>query len=264
MCRAEPASQPIIEQHRVRVDRSWVSYEAAGAGQPVVLIHGLGGSARWLAPTIPDLARQLRVYAVDLAHFGTTKSDHPFGPGRGATFLIRWMDRIGLERASVVGYSMGGVIAADLAAEYPDRIDRLVLVDATLFPRGYRMLRAARGLLRTVAGLAPRLLFILLEGIYQAGPLTVVNAALDLLITDVRGKLGQIRPPTLVIWGDDDAILPVAEGRQLSRLIPGAELVVQHGADHNPMWRRPADFNRIVSAFLTASSGAATASGRNG
>lgn len=260
MCRIAPPPGQQIEQHRIQVGRSSVFYEVAGTGKPVVLIHGLAGSTRWWAPTVPDLARVLRVYAVDLAHFGATKSDHPFALDRAAEFLIRWMNCIGLARASIVGYSMGGFIAADLAATYPDRIDRLVLVDATLFPRGYGILRASVGLLRTVAGLPPRLLLTLLAGICHAGPLTVLGAALDLLTTDIRGELGQIRAPTLVIWGDDDAILPVAEGRRVSHLIPGSEIVVLHGADHNPMWRRTADFNRIVAAFLTSPSQDVTAS----
>lgn len=263
MYRAEPASQPVIERHRVTVDRSSVYYEAAGSGKPVILIHGLGGSARWWAPTIPDLARQLRVYAVDLAHFGATRSDHPFALRRAPEFLVRWMDRVGLERASVVGYSMGGFVAADLAAEHPDRIDRLVLVDATLFPRGHGILRAGVGLLRTVLGLPPRLLLTLLQGIGQAGLTTIASAALELLTTDIRDKLSRIRAPTIVIWGDDDAILPVAEGRRLSCLIPGSEFVVLHGADHNPVWKRTAEFNQIVARFLTAPTGDISASGRS-
>jgi pimeloyl-ACP methyl ester carboxylesterase len=247
-----PPSHPGIERRRVQVDRTSVHYVVAGAGKPVILVHGLAGSARWWTPTIPSLAERFRVYAVDLVGFGATTSQHSFTLGDAATFLTRWMDRVGIDRASVVGYSMGGFIAADLAANFPNRVDRLVLVDATLFPSGFGVLRPTVGLARTILGLPTRLLLTLLADSVRAGPVAILAAASQLLTTDIWSKLSQIHAPTLVIWGDDDAIVPVSMGRQLSQRIPKAEFVVLHGTDHNPMWRCPDEFNRLVADFLAA------------
>jgi pimeloyl-ACP methyl ester carboxylesterase len=161
------------------------------------------------------------------------------------------MDHVGIERASTVGHSMGGFIAADLAADFPGRIDRLVLVDAAILPteRGYA--RQAMNLIRGVSHLPVRFLPILMADAYRAGPSTIRKAAHELATTDLRPKLSRIEVPTLVIWGEHDTLVPRAIGEEIRANVPNVSWVVLEGAGHNPMWDRADAFNRAVVEFLS-------------
>src|SRR4051794_39932286 len=123
-----------LERRRAEIRSATIAYEVAGAGPPVVLVHGLSGSTRWWRRNIGALTPHQRVYVVDLIGFGASRARHPFALSEAASFLARWLDHLGLERVSVVGHSMGGLIAAELAADAPDRVDRLVLVDPAALP----------------------------------------------------------------------------------------------------------------------------------
>ena len=239
-----------IEQHRVQLDGVPIYYEVAGRGGPLVLVHGLSGSGRWWRKNVPFLARSFRVHVVDLIGFGRSRGGQPFVLSEAASCLARWMDRIGLERASVVGHSMGGFIAASLAAEAPERVERLVLVDAAALPfeRGY--LHHALQLVRAVRYMPLGFVPILVADAWRAGPLTLWSAARELLGTDLCPMLARIRAPTLLVWGEHDKLVPLEIGERLREALPRAELVVVAGAGHNPMWDRAADFNRILGEFL--------------
>ena len=237
-----------------------ISYQVFGAGPPVVLVHGLSGSGRWWARNVEPLARWFRVYVVDLIGFGRSRDRHTFVLSEAAAYLTRWMDQLDIERASVVGHSMGGFIAADLAANFPDKVDKLVLVDAAALPfeRGYaqHVLGLAWALRHMPVGFLP----ILFTDAWRAGPVTIWKAARELLGSDIRPKLAHIRAPTLVVWGEHDSLVPLDLGKRLRACLPGADLVVIESAGHNPMWDRAEAFNRVVVDFLTARRGSAHAS----
>lgn len=227
-----------------------------GDGPPVVLVHGLSGSARWWQRNIPDLARHFHVYAVELPGFGANRS-RPLS-GRPARFVLRdaarqladWMGEAGIERASVVGHSMGGYIAADLAAEYPERVDHLVLVDAALLPSGATVRRSTASLIRSLIALPPDFIPVLAVDAMRAGPLTSLRASRELHASDLRPKLPRVQAPTLVVWGDQDIVVPVDVAEEIARTVPGSSLRVIPHAGHSPMWDRADEFNRAVLAFL--------------
>src|SRR5262245_44334445 len=123
-----------IEHRRAQVGPAVIHYQVAGAGEPLVLVHGLSGSSRWWGRNIGALARHFQVYMIDLIGFGASRNRHPFVLAEAAGHLIRWMDQLGIARASFVGHSMGGFISAELAADAPARVERLVLVDAAAMP----------------------------------------------------------------------------------------------------------------------------------
>ena len=101
-----------------------------GTGPPLILLHGLAGSARWWARNIPALSRSFRVIAIDLPGFGASPRGHRLELDGVVDQLVGTMDALGIDRASVIGHSMGGLIAGGLAADRPERVERLVLVDA--------------------------------------------------------------------------------------------------------------------------------------
>lgn len=243
---------------RLTVERCWwesgqgtIHYQVAGAGPPLVLVHGLSGSARWWARNVEPLARHCRVHVIDLFGFGSSRAGPPFVLAEAARQLVRWLDALNIKRASVVGHSMGGFIAADLAAAYPDRVERLALVDAVAVPLGRRHLQHVSALLRGLWYMPPGFLPILLTDAARAGPLTLCKAARELLSADLTPRLTHIRATTLLIWGERDALVPVALGQRLRAAIPRARLAVVPRAGHNPMWDAPEPFNRLLIEFLT-------------
>ena len=221
-----------------------------GSGPPVVLLHGLAGSARWWRHNLPALQQGHRVVAIDLPGFGTTPRGHRLDLHTIAAQLATAMDGLGIERAHVVGHSMGGLIACSLAADHADRVDRLVLVDAALLSLGRTASQFVFGPFRTLSKTAPSLLPILLQDGFSAGPIRLTQAAIQLWRADLRTKLPLIGAPTLVVWGDHDGICPPAIGRAIVDLVPDARLAIIAGAGHNPMWEQPARFDEEVLAFL--------------
>ena len=233
-----------------RRDPNALAYEVSGAGPPIVLVHGLSGSARWWARNVPALAQQFRVYVVDLAGFGRSRGQ-PFVLAEGAHALAQWMDSLGLARASFVGHSMGGHIVADLAADFPERVERLVLVDAVALPLDLRAWAPSSATLYGLRYLPYGFLPILLADFLRAGALTIAGAFLSLTQADISVKLGKITAPTLLVWGEHDLLVPASFGIALSQALIDARLEVFPNTSHNPMWERPEQFNALVSAFLS-------------
>ncbi len=223
-----------------------------GTGPPLILLHGLAGSAHWWARNTPTLAPSFRVIAIDLPGFGASPRGERLVLDEAAGQLAASMDRLAIERASVIGHSMGGLIAAALAADHPERVDRLVLVDAAFLTLGPDPLAPLKGSAATLRWTAPSLLPRLAMDGFRAGPLRLADATLQLLAADWRHKLPGITAPTLVVWGEHDSICPIAIGREIVSLVAEARLFVVEGAGHNPMWEQPQVFGREVLSFLTS------------
>jgi pimeloyl-ACP methyl ester carboxylesterase len=247
-----------LEQRRAKVGPATIAYKVAGDGPPIVLVHGLSGSSRWWRRNIGTLTPHRRVYMVDLIGFGASRARHPFVLAEAAGYLIQWLDQLELERVSLVGHSMGGLIAAELAADVPGRVERLVLVDPAALPLNPRLAIHALSLLHELRTISPSFLPVLLADTLRAGPLTMWRAARALMLADLRPKLAQIRAPTLVIWGERDALVPLAFAQQLSEHLRYEQLVVIKGAGHVPMWDRPQEFNRVLIEFLCTDQGRTT------
>jgi pimeloyl-ACP methyl ester carboxylesterase len=248
---------PEADDHgRIGFEDSALVYEAAGQGPPLLLIHGLSGSSRWWSKNVGDLAKRFRVYTVDLQGFGRSRARGRFNLHLAAKHLVALLDRLGIERASVVGHSMGGLIAVDLAATFPERVDRLILVDAAVFPtrRDRSLTRRTWGFVRSLRLLPADLAPVLAGDALRAGPGSLGLATYQLLRTDWTSKLSQVQAPTLVICGESDTIVPVDSGRDLAGKIASARLVILPGCGHNPMWDRPQEFNREVISFLLSTS----------
>jgi pimeloyl-ACP methyl ester carboxylesterase len=239
------------ERRTCLIDGREIAYEVAGAGPPVVLVHGLAGSTRWWDACLPGLTERLTVYAVDLPGFGENRRTEPFALEKAAERLAAWTDVVRLERASIVGHSMGGYVAADLAARFPERVERLVLVDAVVRPYDDPLRQPVRGVLDMARTLPVRYWRILLSDALRAGPATLHNATRAVLAADLRPRLGQIAAPTLVIWGERDNLVPLEYGKLLAETLPNASLEVIEGAGHNPMWDRPEELNHVLIRFLT-------------
>lgn len=224
-----------------------------GAGSPVALIHGLSGSTRWWDRNIDALAERHLVAAVDLVGFG--KNRRFLGPpevlpsfAEVTALLARWLETFG-EPVHVIGHSMGGQLAIRLTAERPDLVRSLILVNAAGIPFKLHPLAHLKPLPRPPFG-GPRIAKVLIPDFLRAGPTSVAVASARVLLGDMRDAMHAIEVPTLLIWGENDPLVPLRYGEAMSREIANARLIVLPRAAHVAMWDAPEEFNRAAVGFL--------------
>lgn len=240
-----------LTEREVQIGGRTVPYRVGGAGEPIVLVHGLAGSARWWARNIPALVEHYRVYLVDLPGFGSMRRLRSrFVLAEAASWLLAWMEAVELERAHLVGHSMGGYICLRLTADHPEAVHCLVLVA----PAGVWDRRTIGGhlvpLVKAIRHATLSFLPILFADALRAGPATLWRAARELLAEDVREHLGAIRAPTLMIWGEHDVLVPPTIGHLMRQEIAHSRLLLLDGAGHVPMFDRPREFNAALLRFL--------------
>jgi pimeloyl-ACP methyl ester carboxylesterase len=235
--------------HEAIVGERRVRYLMVGTGDPVVLLHGLSGSARWWHRNLAALAAHFQVFAVEL--FSLTDRWSPrFDLARSTDGIAEWMTTLGLPQSSFIGHSMGGHMVARLAAKNPERVKRLVLVNAaTFFPVSGRKLDPVR-VLQWLPSLPLSLAPVLTRDALRAGPFSLWRTSRDLLASDLRDTVTEIVSPTLIVWGDRDGLLPVELAYELHAAIPCSRLHVFSRVGHNPMWEVPDAFNALVTSFL--------------
>lgn len=227
-----------------------LAHRSLGSGPPLVLIHGLSGSGRWWNRNLHELAREHRVYTVDLAGFGASRRCGPFRLEKAVAQLVDWMDAADIARASLVGHSLGGLIALMAAAQRPERVDRLVLVDAAVLAFDPGLRNRVQGVAKAIRFISPEIVPLMVSDALRCGPFAFADATRDLLLAELPDYLATIEAPALVIWGEHDTVVPRTVGEALVERLPNARLAVIAGASHNPMWDRPDAFNQLVLDFL--------------
>jgi len=276
----------------VRVQDRWMNVLDYGDGPPLIFIHGLSGCWQNWLENIPYFARDHRVIGVDLPGFG--ESEMPAEPisinGYGQT-MDELMTELGIDSAQIVGNSMGGFIGAELAIQYPARVERLVLVAAAglsvefirtqrkqglrhqaenivFFNLGWiasrshtvaarRRLRSA--LLLLVAAHPSKLPAALtIEQVKGSGKPGFSDALEAMFHYPLRDRLEKIGCPTFIVWGDKDRLVPVRDAAVFEKLIDDSRAVIYKDTGHVTMMERPARFNRDVHRFLHEDPGART------
>jgi 3-oxoadipate enol-lactonase len=243
----------------------------AGRGRPLVFLHGLGWDHSLWRDAVERFSDRYRVIAGDTRGHG--RSDKPAGPYMIATFAEDWhrtLSVLGVEAACLVGFSQGGMIAQLLAIEHPEQITALVLVstscrsDPAVREKLEERIRLARAEGATAAArLAAQSIFS--KGFMAARPERIeefvqwraamdqeplfkaTRAAYDL---DLSERLKTVRIPTLVMYGDEDALTPPPVVRWVAECIPDAELVGVAGAGHMIPVEKRADFESLLARFL--------------
>ncbi len=248
-----------------------ISLTDEGSGPPVLLLHGIGGSARSWAAVGSVLARHgRRVLAWDAPGYG--ESADPEGPVDLPGQVLAVLDDLGLDRVDLAGTSWGGVIATVVAARAPERVRTLVLADSTRgSATGPERAAAMRGRLdelaevgaeRFAAARAPRLVSpACAPAVADAVRAEMARvrmpgyrvAAEFMASTDTADLLPRVDRPTLVLVGEDDVVTGVPESELLARAIPGARLVVVPAAGHAAVSERPDEVAAALLDFWTAS-----------
>ncbi len=289
-CAVPPEIPPYFDGiHRqpvkaVRVDGHRIAYLDAGDGPTTILIHGFGGSLWQWEYQHPALAGPRRVITLDLLGSGfSDKPDLAYTPQEMVEFLRGFMDALGVTKASLVGNSMGGGLAVGMALTYPERVDRLVLISG--LPDRVREKLTGPLIRRGIETQVPlwvahlgswimggRITKAVLEEIIfdhslitpavlarsqrhrrqpgYLGPIFAVKQNLPLWEEGFAMRLGELRQPTLILWGEQDEVFTLEVGRHLHQTIPGSIFVSIPDAGHIPMWERPDLVNPALRAFL--------------
>ncbi|MDX6742628.1 alpha/beta fold hydrolase [Actinocorallia sp. A-T 12471] len=263
------------------------AFRMAGRGPALLLVHGIADSSETWLPVIEDLARTHTVIAPDLLGHG--ESDKPRADYAVAAYACGMRDLLtvlGIDRVSVVGHSLGGGVAMQFAYQFPERCERLVLVSsAGMGPEVHPAFRlatvpgaattlalmsaspvrqavlAAEPVLRRLGGigLGPDLAYVLSRYALFASPkarrafLRTIRAAADVsgqAITMLDRSYLAADLPTLVVWGDRDAIIPPSHAEIAGAALPGSRLEVFEGAGHFPHRHDPARFVKVLTEFL--------------
>jgi pimeloyl-ACP methyl ester carboxylesterase len=286
MFRLQGGRPPLLQIHDVPVGRYRISTLTMGSGPDVLLLHGLGGTRASFFETAAELSRHYRVHAPDLPGFGSSCK-----PALGA-YNARWfaqimlglMDELGIERAHLVGNSMGGRVAIEIGLEAPQRVAGLGLLCPAVawVKRGLhpivRLLRPEFGLLPH--GFSRSMVASQFWSIFYNR--NVIDPAVgDLMVDEFRRiyhsagaryaflasarniyleapygrggfypRLAQLEPPALFVWGSHDRLVPPAFGRHVARWLPGAQQVTVSCCGHVPQVECAEDTNRLLLEFF--------------
>ncbi|HEY8074826.1 MAG TPA: alpha/beta fold hydrolase [Labilithrix sp.] len=261
--------------------------ESGKADAPaIVLVHGLGATGASFLPMQWDLARDHRVFALDLPGFG--ESDKPIrrlNPEYFAKWLVCWMDAVGLRTASLVGNSMGGRVSLEVGLRNPERVEKLVLLAPSLAWRRYRAAVSVVKLLRPELAVMPmRVIHGLAVGVLRSifahpervasaamnaaadefvrnfatrrGRIAFFHAAREIYLEDPHGtkgfwdRLPALARPSLWIFGHEDRLVPRAFLRHVKKALPSAEWELWQDCGHVPQFEMPERTNGRVRAFL--------------
>jgi pimeloyl-ACP methyl ester carboxylesterase len=275
----EEVRQTLPAESFLDLDGQLVHVEQAGRGEPVILLHGFGGSTYSWRRIVPALAASFHVVAIDLNGFGYTQRPRTFESytreGQAA-LVLRVMDALGFQSAHLMGHSYGGGLSLFLAARHPERVRSLVLVDSSaptyaddrrslaasvkplsglflrsfvLRPRNVR--RALRHSFYDDSLVTPELVReyyerLRIEGVAEAyyGLTAPAHAASEPVV------LEKIEVPALVVWGAEDELIPAEGGRRAAARMPHGEFVLIERAGHVPMEEKPEELLRAVLPFL--------------
>lgn len=237
-------------------------YKQVGHGPDVLVLHGWGANIESVTPIVTGLRHVARVLVVDLPGFGQSDlPPEPWGVADYANWVLALLERFALDRVSLVGHSNGGRMAIHVAAHHPQRVSRLLLVDAA----GIRPKRTAKYYAKvysakTVKHLAPHLGAVgrrmqqriaarVASSDYAAAG-AMRPTFVRLVNEDLTPLLPAIKAPTLLIWGEHDNATPLADGQQMEQMIDDSALIVFAGAGHFSYLDDQARFAAIASNFL--------------
>ncbi len=234
--------------------------------EPIILLHGWGASIQTMLPIFNYLSPSYAVYALDFP--GCGGSDQPpvaWSAGDYVRLVLDWLDALHISQATFIGHSHGGRVSLLLAAQHPERVRRLILVDSAGIraPRNFRYYRrvyfykaakrviALPGIRRRQAQLRKRLMkFLGSEDYGNVTPGVMQGTFIKLVNEDLRPWLKRIKAPSLLIWGENDQDTPVSDGKLMEQEIPDAGLVVLKGAGHYSYLDCFPQFCAVISSFL--------------
>ena len=245
---------------------------------PLILLHGAGGHAEAYVRNLHAHAGHFRTWSVDMVGHGWTDlAAHDMEVEHYVAHILRFMDTVHVERASFSGESLGGWVASRLAADYPDRVDRLVLNTAGGSQADPKVMERIKALSQQAADdpswafIKARLEWLMADKSMVTDDLVATRQAIYarpgmpenmrhlMVLQDMHTRqrnlmrpedYARIKAPTLVLWTSHDPSADVSEGRRIASMIPGAWFEVMQDCGHWPQFEDPITFNRLHLDFL--------------
>ena len=267
----------------VTVDGKKVHYVEAGNGPPIILIHGfLYHTVMW-EKNIDALAEKFKVYAIDLWGWGYSErlKQKEYSFERYGKQIVGFMDALNIKKATLAGQSMGGGISVYVAAHYPERVDRLILVDPAVIP--YPMTTIGKiyqfpfigEFMNAIPGEALMknnirtiwfydknkvteeyckevLQPLCIKGSYAGTMFILRNVLKEPYVEKEANLLAKMSIPTLIIHGREDKAIPLNRSKRLNDLWKGSKLVIFDKAGHSPHEEYPEKFNKLAMDFLSS------------
>ncbi len=256
-----------------------IHYLDKGEGTPVVLIHGYTSSTYTWKDQFDELSKKYRVIAVDLKGFGfSDKPDGDYSRRAQGEVVASLLDRLQIPRAWLVGNSMGGETALNVAVAHPDKVLGLVLIDSagikvqgrTSLAPWYLQMPVLGRLLTALALTSDQLVRAGLEKSFfddskvtdervnayyqplktQGGQLSATRARAQFELFPIEDRIPGIKVPTLIIWGAEDTLIPLEAGRKLNELISGSKLVIFEKCGHGPQEEMPERVLSEIAGFI--------------
>jgi pimeloyl-ACP methyl ester carboxylesterase len=284
--RLENGRRPLLRIHEVRLPGARISTLTMGAGPDVLLLHGLGSTKSSFFDAAAALSQRYRVHALDLPGFGASSkpATAPYTARYFADTVAATMDALGIGRAHVAGNSMGGRVAIELGLRHPDRVGALALLcpavafvkrtyhplvrifrpELGLLPHRFARERVAEHLWSLFAdpdAIDPSVADVVVDEFQRiyASPgarIAFLASARNIYLeapfgsNGFYGRLSQLEPPALFVWGSHDTVIPPAFGGHVARWLPSAEQIVLDGCGHVPQVERAAQCSGLVERFF--------------
>jgi 3-oxoadipate enol-lactonase len=254
------------------VDDTAIAFDDVGTGLPLVFLHGFPLNRTVWDPQVGALVADCRCIPIDLRGFGDTLASEPYSMDRYADDVAGVLDTLQIERAVIVGHSMGGYVAFALWRRHRARVRALVLANTRATPDTIETIERRRTMIETameqgssavanmeIAGLMGKTSRDRRPDVYDAmhrmmaqAPVEGIIGALEAMIErpDSTPTLATLDVPTLIIAGDEDVIISPRDARTLQAAIPGSRLEILKQSGHLSNVERPAAFNTVVSEFV--------------
>ncbi len=282
-----PAQFDAIERMSIKtvlVHDQRIAYLDVGTGPPVILIHGFGGSMWQWEHQQQALSQHFRVLTLDLPGAGLSdKPEIDYRPDQMLDFFVGFMDGVKISQATLVGNSMGAGLAIGMALAHPSRVDKLVLIDG--LPQHVMEKLTSPSVRRALETSAPSWLVsfgnwlfggLMIESVLREivhdpalltpaviersnrnrqrpgliKPIMAVRENLPLWESGFATRIDEITHPTLVIWGEEDRVFPIAVGEDLHQTIKGSRFTKIPKAGHIPQWEQPDLVNQELITFI--------------
>jgi pimeloyl-ACP methyl ester carboxylesterase len=270
--------------HTILVHGQRIAYLDVGAGPPIILIHGFGGSMWQWEYQQHALSQHFRVITLDLPGAGVSdKPEIDYRPDEMLDFFVGFMDAVKIPQATLAGNSMGAGLAIGMALAHPTRVTKLVLIDG--LPQHVLKKLTSPSIRRALETSAPtwlvsfgNILFgrlmiaptlreivhdpaLLTPAVIERSnrnrrrpglikPIMTVRDNLPLWESGFAARFGEITHPTLVLWGEEDRVFPIAVGEELHQTIKGSRFIRIPNAGHIPQWERPDVVNQELIIFI--------------
>lgn len=256
-----------ITSHTLPVGADQVAYLKAGSGPALVIVHGVGGHKEDWQAVMAAFASSHTVYAIDMLGFGgSSRGAADLSMTAQANAILALLDREGIARADLIGNSVGGWVSATFAATNPTRVNRLVVADPAGFEAMFQGAPPVNLFPNSEAEMAKLLSFVLVRpetqtsefareafARFQASGEKTIEARLGPALfgsARLEAVMPRISAPTLVVWGREDKLFPVALAPYITGLTPGATSAIIDNASHFPQIDQPEAFIAAVRAFL--------------